>query len=325
MLEVRDLEVSFPTRRGTVHALRGVGFSIEPRQVVGLVGESGSGKSVTASAIIGLIRPPGRVTAGDVLWNGRSLLEDQYIDAVRAKGIALIPQEPTWSLNPLAKIGRQLEEVLRYHRGLGGAEARSAALELLDAVEIPAARRCASQYPFELSGGMCQRVLIALALVSEPDLIIADEPTSSLDVTIQKQIIELISKLRDQWGLSMLFITHDLGLVAEVCDSVIVMYSGLILESGNVSEVFGDPSHPYTEALLRSRPVVSVGQRRLPAIAGSPPNALAPPQGCPFHPRCEFAETLCEVQRPALLTGVNDGGSVACWKPLNRLDEHHHR
>ena len=301
MLDVKDLEIEFPTRRGTVRAVRGISFQVLPGEVVGLVGESGSGKSATASALLGLLPPPGRIAGGEIRWKDSSLLDPERISRVRGKEIGLVPQEPIRSLNPLTRVGKQLEEVLRYHRGLDRRSARTAAVELLASVGISAPERRANQYAHELSGGMCQRVLVALSLAAEPALIIADEPTTALDVTIQAQIVKLLKGFRDDRGLSIVFITHDLGLVAELCDSVMVMYSGLIVESGSVNQVFNNPQHPYTSALLASRPEVNVAQRRLPAIAGSPPDPVFPPPGCPFFPRCSYrSDPRCETELPPL-------------------------
>jgi oligopeptide/dipeptide ABC transporter ATP-binding protein len=301
MLEIQDLEVEFATRRGLVRAVRGVTFTVHAGEVVGLVGESGSGKSATASAILGLVRSPGRISGGDIRWKGKSLLPDGAAQQVRGRQIGLIPQEPMRSLNPLDRIGSQIVEVLRQHRGLDRRTAQATAVELLGSVGISAPERRAKQHAHELSGGMCQRVLVALALAAEPELIIADEPTTALDVTIQAQILKLLSRLRDDMGHSVLFITHDLALVAELCDSVMVMYSGLIVEHGRVGDVFSSPQHPYTAALLASRPEVNVAQHRLPTIPGTPPDPVSPPAGCPFYERCNHrGDPRCESELPPL-------------------------
>jgi peptide/nickel transport system ATP-binding protein len=301
VLEVDDLHVDFPTTRGNVHAVRGVSFRVQPGEVVGLVGESGSGKSATASALLGLLPAPGRIVAGEITWKGESLLTPKRMARARGREIGLVPQEPMRSLNPLAKVGKQIEEVLRLHRGLDRPSAKRAAIELLGSVGISAPTRRARQYAHELSGGMCQRVLVALALAGDPELIVADEPTTALDVTIQAQIVRLLRGLRDDRGLSVIFITHDLGLVAAICDSVMVMYSGLIVESGPVRDVFEQPQHPYTAALLASRPEVNTTLNRLPAIPGSPPDPVSPPPGCPFYARCTFQhDARCGTEVPPL-------------------------
>lgn len=301
MLDVTGLQIQFPTSRGTVQAVRGIDFEIRSGQVVGLVGESGSGKSATAAALLNLLPSPGRVVAGDIRWKGESLLDPARAARARGREIGLVPQEPIRSLNPFARVGHQLEEVLRYHRGVRRREARRASIDLLESVGISAPARRARQYAHELSGGMCQRVLVALALAADPDLVIADEPTTALDVTIQAQIIALLKSLRDDRGLSILFITHDLGLVSSLCDSVLVMYSGLIVERGTVSEVFERPQHPYTAALLASRPEGNATSRRLPAIPGAPPDPISPPGGCPFHARCSYRhDPRCEQELPEL-------------------------
>ncbi|HZV52873.1 MAG TPA: ABC transporter ATP-binding protein [Candidatus Dormibacteraeota bacterium] len=313
LLEVRDLEVHFLTPGGTVQAVRGVTFHIDQGESVALVGESGSGKSVTAQAIMGLVELPGHVVAGEVIWKGRPLSAAGRGEVARIRGreLAIVFQDPMTSLNPLLTIGVQITEVLRRHLRLGRRQAAQRALELLDLVGVSSPRQRLRQRPHELSGGMRQRVLIAIALACEPDLLIADEPTTALDVTIQAQILELLRDLRERLGLSLLLITHDLGVVAGTCDRILVMYAGRLAEAGTADEVFARPAHPYTVGLLRSTPRVDVVHPRLIAIEGSPPDLSAPPPGCAFHPRCPVATARCR-REPPVLTPLG-GREVACW------------
>lgn len=313
-LEIRDLQVDFDTQGGLVKALRGVSFSIAPGETLGLVGESGSGKSVTANAVMGLVDLPGRVTGGDVLWQGRSLVEpgsQAWGREVWGKDIAMVFQNPMTSLNPLMTVGDHLVEVMRLHLGFGRAQALTRAEELLAAVGISGPRRRLSQYPYELSGGMRQRVMIALAISCNPKLLIADEPTTALDVTIQAQILELLAGLQKQMGLSILMITHDMGIVASLCHRVAVMYCGRIVETGDVDTIFEAPAHPYTQGLMRSTPSLDAREERLIAIEGSPPGLMSPIAGCAFRPRCPIAEARCEI-RPDLQI-IRPGDTVACW------------
>ena len=288
LLDVEHLEVSFFARRGTVQAVRDVSFTIDRSEVLGLVGESGSGKSVTAQAVLGLVELPGVVTGGDVRWKGRSLLRGRQAGAtmnrVRGNEIAVVFQDPMTSLNPVFSIGSQLTEVTRRHLGLTRAQADERALELLDLVGIANPRQRLSQFPGELSGGMRQRVLIAMALSCEPELLIADEPTTALDVTIQAQILELIMDLQSRLRMAVLLITHDLGVVAGTCDRVAVMYAGRLAETAPAAQLFAEPAHPYTAGLLRSTPRLDRAQARMVAIDGSPPDMVRPPAGCPFRP-----------------------------------------
>ena len=313
-LEIQDLQVNFDTRGGTVKALRSVSFSIERGETLGLVGESGSGKSVTANAVMGLVDLPGRVTGGDVLWQGRSLVgqgSQAWGRTVWGKDIAMVFQNPMTSLNPLMTVGDHMVEVMRLHLGFSRTQAMKRAEELLAAVGISGPRRRLSQYPYELSGGMRQRVMISLAISCNPKLLIADEPTTALDVTIQAQILELLADLQKQMGLSILLITHDMGIVASLCHRVAVMYSGRIVETGDVDTIFEAPSHPYTQGLMRSTPSLDAREDRLIAIEGSPPGLMLESAGCAFKPRCPIAEARC-AQRPALQT-VRPGDTVACW------------
>ena len=319
ILEVEDLEVKFFTRRGVVHAVRDVTFTICRGEVLGLVGESGSGKSVTSQAVMGLTELPGRITGGDVRWKGTSLLRGpkaaDEMRRVRGNEIAMIFQDPMTSLNPLFTIGSQLREVTRRHLGMNKKESTERALDLLDLVGISNPRRRLDQYPGEFSGGMRQRVLIAMALSCEPELLIADEPTTALDVTIQAQILELLAELKDELGLSILLITHDLGVVAGMCDRVAVMYGGRLAEVGPADDLYGNPAHPYSCGLLRSTPRLDDKQERLISIEGAPPDLVAPPTGCPFAPRCVSATDQCRDELPELVT-IEEGRSVACWHPF---------
>jgi peptide/nickel transport system ATP-binding protein len=312
LLDIRDLSVVFDTRAGRVQALDGVSLSIAPGETLGLVGESGSGKSVTAQAIMGLIDPPGRIAGGAIDWDGRSLLADErWARGVRGGQIAMVFQNPMTSLNPLMRIGDQLVETMRLHLGLTSRQAWDRAAELLAAVGLGSPRKRLTQYPHELSGGMRQRVIIAMAIACEPRLLIADEPTTALDVTIQAQILELLADLQARLHLSVLLITHDLGVVAGLCARVAVMYAGRIVETGNVDRIFSHPAHPYTQGLLRSTPDVDEVADRLVAIDGAPPALIDPPPGCRFRPRCPLAGGRC-AERPPLL--AHAGGSAACWR-----------
>ncbi|MDR3471087.1 MAG: ABC transporter ATP-binding protein [Devosia sp.] len=315
LLEVDRLAVEFDTRRGVVHGLRGASLSIGRGETLAIVGESGSGKSVTAQAVMGLIDVPGRIAGGDIRWQGQSLFGAQGSRAardIRGKDIAMVFQDPMTSLNPLMKVGVQIGEVLRRHMGMSESEARTRVLELLEAVGIPAPPRRANQYPHELSGGMRQRIMIAMAIACEPKLLIADEPTTALDVTIQAQVLELLAGLQQTLNLSVLLITHDLGVVAGLCHRIAVMYAGRIVETGFADDVFNRPAHPYTQGLIRSTPRLDDHMDRLVSIEGAPPNMIAPPAGCAFRLRCPLAEGRCE-QEPQLVES-RPGASVACWR-----------
>jgi oligopeptide/dipeptide ABC transporter ATP-binding protein len=314
LLEVDHLQVQFFTRRGTVQAVRDVSFTIDPGETLGLVGESGSGKSVLAQALLGLTELPGRVTGGDIRWKGRSLLADggAAMREVRGHEMAMVFQDPMTSLNPLFTVGTQITEVMRRHLKMSRAAARARAVELLDLVGIANPGERVKQYPHEMSGGMRQRVLIAMALACEPQLLIADEPTTALDVTIQAQILELIAELQERLGLAVLLITHDLGVVAGLCDRVAVMYSGRLVEVATAEELYGDPAHPYSAGLLRSTPRLDVMLPRLVSIEGAPPDLVSPPPGCAFAPRCALADDGCRTNAPPLTTHPS-GRKVACW------------
>jgi oligopeptide/dipeptide ABC transporter ATP-binding protein len=312
LLDVQDLEVSFFTRRGVVPAVRGISFQIERGETVGLVGESGSGKSVTARAILGLIELPGKIVAGSITWKAESLLDPAVQERIRGKELTVVFQNPMTSLHPMLTIGTQITEVLRRHIGLSRRAARERAASLLDLVGIPSPRRRLAQYPSEFSGGMRQRVLIATALACEPELLIADEPTTALDVTIQAQILELLASLKEQLDLAVLLISHDLGVIAGVCDRVDVMYAGRLVEEAPTEELFARPAHPYVVGLLDSTPRLDVVTRRLVSIDGNPPDPLLVGAGCPFAPRCRHESSECHVECPPFVE-VASGRKAACW------------
>ena len=313
LLEVRHLRVEFPTRRGTLRSLEDVSFSIAPGEVLGVVGESGAGKSLTGAAIIGLLEPPGRIAAGEILLEGRRIdsLDAADMRRVRGKQIGAIFQDPLTSLNPLYTVGRQLVETIRTHLPLNAAQARTRAIELLASTGIPAAQARIDHYPHQFSGGMRQRVVIALALAAEPRLIVADEPTTALDVSIQAQIIALLKTLCRERGTAVMLITHDMGVIAETADRVAVMYAGRIAEIGPVADVIHRPRHPYTVGLMGSIPKVGEHRARLEQIDGAMPRLTAIPQGCAFNPRCPLAFETCRERRPELI----DSGATqaACW------------
>jgi len=313
LLEVRHLRVEFPSRRGTLLALDDISFSIAPGEVLGVVGESGAGKSLTGSAIIGLLDPPGRFAGGEIRLAGQRIdgLPYEQMRAIRGRRIGAIFQDPLTSLNPLYTIGRQLIETIRTHLPVGEDEARARAIRLLQETGIPAAEQRIDQYPHQFSGGMRQRVVIALALAAEPQLIVADEPTTALDVSIQAQIISLIRRLCKEHGTAVMLVTHDMGVIAETCDRVAVMYAGRIVEIGPVADVIHRPSHPYTVGLMGSIPAMDEDRERLLQIDGAMPRLNAIPTGCAFNPRCPHAFARCRSERPNLI----DAGPThaACW------------
>jgi peptide/nickel transport system ATP-binding protein len=314
LLEIRDLRVSFRTEAGLVRAVDGISLVVESDDVVGIVGESGSGKTVSMMAVMRLIRDPNAVVEGDVLLRGRSLmrLPQNEMRAVRGGEIAMIFQDPMTALTPVYKVGWQIAEQLRAHRRISRAEARRRAIELLAEVGIPNPDRRVDQYPHEFSGGMRQRVMIAMALSCNPSLLIADEPTTALDVTIQAQILELMKRLRRDHGSSILIITHDMGVVSDVAERVVVMYAGSVVEQGPKELVFRDPQHPYTWGLLGSIPRVGrTRSRRLTVIPGQPPSLVSPPLGCRFAPRCPHRFDAC-AQRPELLPRTAPNHADAC-------------
>ena len=314
LLSVRDLKTSFFTHVGEVKAVRGISFDVNEGEVLGIVGESGSGKSVTSLSIMGLLQYPGRVVDGEILLNGEDILtysKDQ-MRKVRGKEIAMIFQDPMTSLNPVYTIGNQVMEMILEHEKMTKREARARAIEMLKLVGIPAAEKRIDSYPHEFSGGMRQRVMIALALSCNPKLLIADEPTTALDVTIQAQILSLIKSLNRQFGMTTMLITHDLGVVATVCDKVAVMYGGLIMEYGTADEIFYHPRHPYTMGLLGSIPHVDGGEkRRLIPIDGTPPDLINPPKGCPFSTRCKYCMNVCTREQPPYFE--EDKHRTMCW------------
>jgi peptide/nickel transport system ATP-binding protein len=318
LLEVSGLYTSFHTRDGVVRAVDGIDFHVDRGEIMGLVGESGCGKSVTSLSIMRLIAKPGRIEAGTVVFDGTDLLKisNEEMRHYRGERISMIFQQPTSSLNPVWDVGTQIEEVLRIHRGMRGKAAEARALDLLKMVGIPDPKRRLDSYPHEMSGGMAQRIMIAMALACEPELLIADEPTTALDVTIQAQILDLMRNLRDETGTAIILITHDLGVVAEMCDRVAVMYAGEIVEQTDVVSLFRNPLHPYTRGLIGSIPVVGDLREELAVIPGNVPNLIDLPAGCRFAPRClaridENIENAFE-DHPALLP-VTPGHDVRCW------------
>jgi oligopeptide/dipeptide ABC transporter ATP-binding protein len=318
LLEVKGLKTSFFTRDGVVRAVDGIDFHVDRGEIMGLVGESGCGKSVTSLSVLRLVAKPGRVEAGEILFDGQDLLKlsDDDMRKIRGDRISMIFQQPTSSLNPVWDVGRQIEEVLRIHRGMKGKAASGRALELLRMVGIPDPQRRLKAFPHELSGGMAQRVMIAMALACEPELLIADEPTTALDVTIQAQILDLMRNLRDETGTAIVLITHDLGVVAEMCDRVAVMYAGEIVEQADVTTLFRQPLHPYTKGLIGSIPVVGAVRDELAVIPGNVPNLVDLPKGCRFAPRClariEEEVAMATEVHPGLLP-LGPGHEVRCW------------
>ncbi|MDQ6771953.1 MAG: ABC transporter ATP-binding protein [Candidatus Dormibacteraeota bacterium] len=316
LLEVHDLCTEFPTRDGVVKAVDGVSFHLDPGETLGIVGESGSGKSVTVLSVLRLLQPPGRITGGRVLYRGRDLtqLPEAEMEEVRGAEIAMIFQDPMSSLNPVFRTGWQVGEPLRLHRGLDPKAALAGAVRMLGRVGIPEPSHRAQNYPHQLSGGMRQRAMIAMGLTTTPSVLIADEPTTALDVTIQAQILELLKEVNRELGAATILITHNLGVVAGVCERVLVMYAGRVVEEGSVDQVLTAPRHPYTWALLRSIPRLDDEARApLRAIEGLPPDLTDLPPGCSFRPRCPFAEDRCGHDPRPELGLVGDGWSAACW------------
>ncbi len=313
LLEVRHLRVEFPTRRGVLVALDDVSFSIDPGEVLGVVGESGAGKSMTGAAIIGLLEPPGRIARGEILLDGRRIdnLRYEQMRRIRGKEIGAIFQDPLTTLNPLYRVGDQLMETMLTHLPIGRVEARKRAIGWLEMVGIPAAAQRVDSYPHEFSGGMRQRVVIALALCAEPRLIVADEPTTALDVSIQAQVIALLKRLAREKGTAMMLVTHDMGVIAETADRVAVMYAGRIAEIGPVRDVVKAPSHPYTAGLMASIPPLDRKVERLAQIDGAMPRLSAIPKGCAYNPRCPKVFDRCRVERPDLLHAGST--QAACW------------
>ncbi|MDM0031588.1 ABC transporter ATP-binding protein [Variovorax sp. J22P271] len=313
LLQVRNLVVEFPHRRGTLRALDDISFEIAPGEILGVVGESGAGKSLTGAAIIGLLEPPGRVAGGEILLEGQRIdnLGHEAMRHIRGRKIGAIFQDPLTSLNPLYTVGRQLMETIRAHLPVGEAEARRRAIGLLQDTGIPAAEQRIDHFPHQFSGGMRQRVVIALALAAEPKLIVADEPTTALDVSIQAQIIELLKGICKDRGAAVMLITHDMGVIAETCDRVAVMYAGRVAEIGPVHEVIHQPAHPYTAGLMAAIPDMTMDRERLNQIDGAMPRLNAIPRGCAYNPRCPRVFDHCLAERPELF---NAGATrAACW------------
>jgi oligopeptide/dipeptide ABC transporter ATP-binding protein len=318
LLSVNDLRVQFWTQRGTVHAVNGVSFDVAPGETLGIVGESGCGKSVTSLAILGILPRAGRVTSGEALFEGRDLIgrSDAELRRIRGREVAMIFQDPMTSLNPVLTVGRQIRESLETHMGMSRKEAQERTVELLVQVGIPEARRRTGDYPHQFSGGMRQRAMIAMALACEPKLLIADEPTTALDVTIQAQILDLLRGLVAERNTALIMITHDLGVVAGTCDRVNVMYGGMIMETGSAEDVFRSPRHPYTLGLLQSVPRLDTPRgRKLQPIEGAPRDMLRPPAACPFAPRCTYEVDRSRLEVPTLVE-VAPGHRVACFNPV---------
>lgn len=321
ILEIKDLRTSFFVDDFEIKAVDGVSFKLPKGKTIGIVGESGSGKSITALSILRLLDHPGKVTGGEIIFKGRDLtkLSDKEIRNIRGNEISVIFQEPMTSLNPVYTIGQQIRETLKVHQGLGKEKGTQKAIELLKLVGIPSPESRVKQYPHELSGGMRQRVMIAMALACNPDLLIADEPTTALDVTIQAQILELINDLQDRLGMSVIMITHDLGVVAETCDYVAVMYCGKVVEYQDVKSLFKNPRHPYTIGLLKSIPRHDIDVDELEPIKGTVPSPTEMPKGCRFAPRCPFATDLCAEELPSL-DHIEGESEVRCWIYTDRWD-----
>ncbi|WP_371498900.1 ABC transporter ATP-binding protein [Kitasatospora sp. NBC_00374] len=315
LLQVDDLQVEFVTRDGIARAVNGVSYSVGAGETLAVLGESGSGKSVTAQAIMGILdTPPGRISGGRVLYKGEDLLTmpEERRRSIRGRKIAMIFQDALSALNPVFSVGWQLGEVFRVHEGMSKKDSLAKAVELMDRVRIPAARQRVTDYPHQFSGGMRQRIMIAMALALGPDLIIADEPTTALDVTVQAQVMDLLAELQAEYRMGLILITHDLGVVADVADKIAVMYAGRIVETAPVHELYGNPAHPYTKGLLRSIPRLDQKGQDLYAIQGLPPSLLHLPTGCSFNPRCEQATDLCRSDRPLLQPVLDeDGGELA--------------
>ena len=322
LLSVQDLHTSFFTDSGEVHAVNGVSFNLDPGEVLGIVGESGSGKSVTAYSIMQILADTGRITSGHILYKGQDLTtwDARQMSGFRGKCCSIVFQDPMTSLNPVFTIGNQLREAIELHTDRKGKASLARAIEMLELVGINEPQKRVKQYPHQLSGGMRQRVMIAMALACEPDILIADEPTTALDVTIQAQILELMQSLQKKMGMAVILVTHDLGVIADMCDNIIVMYGGHICERGTADEIFYNPRHEYTKGLLRSIPNVNNMKERLIPIAGTPINVLNLPKGCAFCARCDEAMKICLEQQPEELT-INENHKAACWMNVRRMLE----
>ena len=319
LLEVKELRTSFFTDAGEVKAVDGISFQLDRGKVLGIVGESGSGKSVTAYSIMQILAPTGKIIGGSVKLDGQELVNagEKVLRTVRGNKVSIIFQDPMTSLNPTYTVGHQLMEAILLHTKRNKQQARERALEMLRLVNINQPEKRLKQYPFELSGGMRQRVMIAMALACEPDILIADEPTTALDVTIQAQILDLMRDLQKQLGMAIIMITHDLGVVAQMCDEVVVMYAGSICEQGTADEIFYNPRHEYTKGLMRSIPTADTKGQRLQPITGTPIDLLNMPAGCPFAPRCESAMKVCLTQRPERML-INDDHMATCWMNIRQ-------
>lgn len=315
LLEVNDLKTYFYTTNGIVPSVDGVSFSLESGQTTALVGESGCGKSVTSFSIMQLVNAPGKIVGGEILYKGEDLtkLSDREMRKIRGNEISMIFQEPLTSLNPILKIGEQLDEILLLHQTKSKKEAKNSSIDMLKKVGIPRAEHVYNMHPHELSGGMRQRVMIAMALSCNPSLLIADEPTTALDVTIQAQILRLMKNLKLEFETSILLITHDLGVVAELADKVIVMYAGQVVEEADVMSLYADPKHPYTQGLIQSTPKIDSEMDVLTSIQGNVPTPNNKPTGCYFHPRCPFAMDVCKSKMPELTINEKTGNKVRCW------------
>lgn len=316
LLEVKNLRVSYHTYAGEVQSVRGVSFGLEKGESLAVVGESGCGKTVTAKSIMGLIQAPGEIKPGSqIFYEGKNIfdLSKRQLQEFRGSEIGMIFQDPMTSLNPTMKIGKQIMEVIMLHRGMKKREAEKEALKMLNLVEIPTPESRLKQYPYEFSGGMRQRVMIAMALACNPKILIADEPTTALDVTIQAQIIDLLKELQEKLGMAIIIITHDLGVVADIAQKVLVMYGGEIIERGTAEDIFYNPQHPYTWALLKSIPRLNSDKKEdLVSIHGTPPDLIAPPIGCPFITRCRYCMAICRKKAPAV-SQITETHSTACW------------
>ena len=314
LLSVQDLHTTFRTDSGEVQAVNGVSFNLNPGEILGIVGESGSGKSVTAYSVMQILADNGRIKSGHILYKGEDLTmwSEKQMSHFRGKCCSIVFQDPMTSLNPVFTIGSQLGEAIRLHTNRRGKEVRERAIEMLELVGINEPEKRIKQYPFELSGGMRQRVMIAMALACETDILIADEPTTALDVTIQAQILELMQDLQKKLGMAVILVTHDLGVIADMCDNIIVMYGGRICERGTAREIFYNPKHEYTKGLLRSIPSVNNMKKKLVPIAGTPINMLNLPAGCAFCTRCDAAMKICLTEHPDELT-INENHKAACW------------
>ena len=319
LLSVQDLHTSFFTDSGEVHAVNGVSFNLDPGEVLGIVGESGSGKSVTAYSSMQILADTGRITQGSILYKGDDITKwtERQMSAFRGKCCSIVFQDPMTSLNPVFTVGSQLREAIELHTDKRGAAAKARAIEMLELVGINEPAKRIKQYPFELSGGMRQRVMIAMALACEPDILIADEPTTALDVTIQAQILELIADLQKKMGMAVILVTHDLGVIADMCDNIIVMYGGHICERGTADEIFYNSRHEYTKGLLRSIPNVNNMKQKLIPIAGTPINILNLPAGCAFCSRCDEAMKICLEQQPEEMV-INDNHYASCWMNVKK-------